>query len=223
MDTTEFNRLLKVACNGGRRVVGAEASEIHILIRKMVCGFFRRKGIPLGDPNLIDDVVSLVFLELLRIKRIPEGCTWGAWFWWAVKGAWATHCRETLDPLPFSADEDPVEERASEDLPVPVLANARLMEGRVADLLRARAQAVAPEGTAGRVWGWAVDMLVDYGAVLDAQHASVRSGLGTEECRRIVVQAVVRVRGELEEIYGGTELYTIEECAEAREVARRIH
>lgn len=219
MDTKEFNRLLRVSRNGGRRVIGAEASELHGLVRRMVVGFFRQRRIP-HDPDRIDDVVSRLYVHLLRIKQIPERYSWNSWFWFAVKGAWAAHCKDTLDPV--QEDEAPVEDRRAEGLPVPVLANAKMLEEALPDLLRRRARAVAPVGAAGDVWGWAVDMLVDHGAILNARHASVRSGLDEETCRQTVVQAVIRVREEFEGLYGHAELYSVEECASAREVAGRI-
>lgn len=222
MNTAEFNRLLRIARNGGREVIGEEASKLNDLLRRMVGGFLRRKQ-HRADSATMDDLVSALFVKLLQIKRIPKGYTWNSWFWFAIKNVWMRHCDMMKGPEHVSIDASPNDMWRAGNLPVPVQANARMLEDGLVDLLRRRAAKHAPRVDAERdVWNWAVDMLLTHGVIQNARNAAVRSGLDEEICRQIVLRAVVLIRLAFEDLYGRSEYYTVEECDEARSLAARI-
>ena len=224
MNTKEFNRLLRVSRNGGRSVIDGEAAELQTLLRRMVIGALRRTGAPVSS-DLVDDLTQSLYVRLLELKRVPKKYTWRSWFYYAFRTVWGAYCKAHLfnnEVTLASVGLDALDWRAKGHT-VPVQANARMLEGDLVEVIRKKATGLGPRVSPDRdVWSWAVNMLVDYGQIQNEKNASVRSGLSTEDCRQIVLRAVVRTRLLFEDLYGRQEPYTIEECAEARALADRI-
>ena len=223
MDTAKFNQMLRSARNGGRTVIGGAASELQALFRKMTVGFLRKKGVRF-EATLVDDLVSALFIRLLGHKTIPKGYTWNSWFYYAIKSVWSEYCRDILCLPERSLDSDPeVSRHSAHGLPIPIEANARLLEGNLVEHLRSKALKAGPVVTPDQeVWRWAVNMLLDYGTIQNEKNAAVRSGLSVDACRLIIFRAILKARLLFEDLYGRQEQYTLEECAEARDLAGRI-
>lgn len=222
MDTKKFNKLLRTSRNGGRYAIGGAASELHALFRKMVVGFLRKKPV-LITPAMIDDLVGSLFIRLLEIKKIPEGRTWNTWFWYTMKSVWVQYCKDYLSEE-VSLDSPEAQKSRTRSLPVPIEANARLNQKAGKEFLKKKVLALTerfPEEEK-LVWKRTVNKLLNYGTIQSEKNASVWSGLSREECRQIIVRAVVRTRIIFEELFGGPDAHTIEECETGRELAERI-
>jgi hypothetical protein len=224
MTTEEFNRLLRASRNGGGNAPDGEAAKLQELFRKMVTGFLRKKALR-PDPHLIDDLVGAVFVKLYSLKRLPKGYAWNSWFWFTMKSVWSEYCKDNVYQREILLDERSpaaLDWKVS-SVPVPVQANAVMLEQNLVEHLRAKAKEAGPLVAPDKdVWGWAVNMLLDYGTIQNEKNAAQRSGLHEDDCRGIIVRAVVRTRMLFEDLYGREEQYTIEECEVARELAERI-
>jgi hypothetical protein len=223
MTTDEFNNLLRVTRNGGRAVIGGDASRLQDLLRKMVAGFLRKKC-HRAEPSQVDDLVAMLFVRLLKMKTIPEGYTWNSWFWYSMKSTWADYCRQQYAcEQPLDDEALAVLERKNYALPIPVEVNARLLENNLADFLRTKVMQEAPPAGAPRsVWTWAVTLLITHGMIQNEKNAAIRSGLSEEVCRKLILQAVVKTRLVFEGLYGRGDRYAVQECAEANSLAEKV-
>ena len=225
MTTQEFNRLLCESRNGGRHVIGGSASTLHKLLSKMTVGFLRRKDVA-ADSWLVDDLVNSLFVLLLKHAVIPDGYTWNSWYWYAIKTVWSAYCQDHFgrNEIVLDTTNTFAFDVAAPAVSVPVAANARMMNGGLVDYLQDKVLKAGPRVSPDKdVWAWAAKMLIHHGTIQDEKYAGVRSGLTEQDCRQIIIRAVLKVRLLFEDIYGQQETVTSEECAEARELAARIY
>lgn len=224
MNTIEFNVLLHESRNGGNKTIGASATRLQELLSKMTVGFLKRKNI-VPNSGLVDDLVGALFVLLLKHSEIPKGYTWNSWFWYAIKTAWAEYCANTFSrgDITLSKKDIAAIDWMAPIAPIPVIVNARMMNGKISEHLQNQAVRAGPRVAPDKdVWLWAAVMLIKYGKIQNAKNASVRSGLSESDCRLIIMRAAVKVRMLFEALYGQYEQHTIEECAEARELANKL-
>jgi hypothetical protein len=187
----------------------------------MTIRFLQRRRVRPND-DVIHDVAAGAMVRLLEEKTLPKGYPWQAWVRIVLVRAWAQYCKENLTVQTHSASASPIPLK-DPSIPVPVVANARLLHDRAEPIVIRRVLGLGPQEGPGRaVWGDAVGLLVREGAIRDPDLASYQSGLPPEEVRRLILRAVVQVRCVFEEIFGGDELYTHEECEAARELAGNV-
>lgn len=221
MNTAEFNKILRVAV----RDKDADAAATLLgAIRRKVTFYIISRGQRL-NVDVIDDVTNAVVLKVLERKKVPDKYHWKMWVHFLTKTAWSEYCRTNFSERPVSLDQSTVEMHNLREsgLPVPMAANARMMEEDGIAILRKRTGRFAPqEETVRELWEWAVNMLIDNGKILTIRMGQLRTGLSEAQTRQTILHAVLSVRHIYEEMFGGEEIHAVEECSAARELAEKI-
>lgn len=223
MDNAEFNRLLLISKNGGRQIIGGEASTLLELLRRKATAFLVKKG-QLEHMTAVDDLADAVFVDLLQSDGVPEKYSWRLWILFRLKAAWGIYCRENLSDA-VSMERHPAEvfELREKTLPVPVKANAQMMVNEGQRILYERVMEYAPKVEPDyEVWKWTVDMLINAGAVLDEKQVVCKAKMSLDEARQTVLRVVLRTRKVYEEMFGGEGLHDGGECRAAHGLAQKI-
>ena len=221
MERDEFIRLLRVSRNGGRQDVGGAASELLELVRRCTAAYLRKKNAVIAG-DIVDDLAHAVLVDLFRAKKVPD-YSWKTWLFYLIRKAWRVYRRSSFLPDTLSLDAAEHYQPKETDLPVPIEANGRLLAKNGERILLKRALRDAPgRGPERDVWLWTVRLLIETGNILKPEFAACRAVIPVEECRRVILRAVLSVRLSFEDLFGDEGIHAAEECSTASDLAQRI-